>query len=155
MERFLTVRQRWDIPRERRRELLERIRAIRARRAARDFTGDSLTGAPKELRDYTMRTLLGLTRDVTKVDTDDIRSISRIERQVAARHLFLWLAYNFTAFSRKTTVEYVGRGDHTTSNHAVRRVDAVIAQYPHLMPDDDSCPTQWACAIWEVWGYAR
>jgi chromosomal replication initiation ATPase DnaA len=150
-----SIRQRWDVAPDRRDEIISAIQQVRRERSERRHAYASII--IPQFSDYTLRTLFGLVHDVTGVPRDDIRTprINRKAKAAAARHLFIWLAHRFTMHSLPALIRYVGRKDHTTAIHAVRRVNAVIKLHQKSMPHENACPTQWACAIWEVWGYAR
>lgn len=61
-----------------------------------------------------------------------LRSPRRSVEYVRARHMFFWLAREFTPLSFPAIGAWCGSRDHSTVQHGAKKVAANIADYPEL-----------------------
>jgi chromosomal replication initiation ATPase DnaA len=141
-----------EVAAERRMAIVSAIHAIRSSRQVRESPRHL---AHHQFTDYTAKELMKLTAEVTKLAARDIFGKPQFRNHVAARHLAAWLMHRYTALPYKRIITHIGASDCKTVTEAVTRIRAVIERNESAMPPDDACPTEWACAIWEVWGFAN
>lgn len=145
------VTRQWRVSPQRRRELLAAIRDIRSQRLRRTRTD---AYAYRKFTDYTPRKFVRLVAEVAQIGRKDIVSKSHYRHHSAARYLVMWLSHRYTACSYQTIANYLDAEDEHTTSYGIARVEKVVLRNRWLMPKDDACPVKWACAIWEVWGFA-
>jgi chromosomal replication initiation ATPase DnaA len=76
-------------------------------------------------RAATMRDIIAIVCDVTGVTYGEIVSARRQRRLARPRQLCCWLAKNFTGISYPVMARSLGGRDHTTSMHAVKKIDSI------------------------------
>lgn len=136
---------------ERRQELVTAIRGIRAQRSQQRNHCRFHYG---RFPDYTLKRLLKFVEDATQIGPRDFAGGSLFRHHAAARHLAMWLMARYTAHSYRTISILLGVKDMKSAAYGIDRVEKVVQRNRADMPAEDACPTQWAHAIWEVWGFA-
>jgi len=136
---------------ERRQELVTAIRGIRAQRSQQRNHCRYHYG---RFPDYPLKRLLKFVEDATQIGPRDFAGGSLFRHHAAARHLAMWLMARYTAHSYRTISILLGVKDMKSAAYGIDRVEKVVQRNRADMPAEDACPTQWAQAIWEVWGFA-
>ncbi len=77
----------------------------------------------------TLSSIIVAVAVATQVLPNEIRSPRRLRYIVAARHVYFWIARNYTSRSFPEIGRFCSRMDHTTVMHGVKKVDANMPEY--------------------------
>lgn len=92
-----------------------------------------------------MRWLLDVVATGTGVSVEEIISHRRRAPQVKARQIAFWIARHFTKLSTPQIGHRVGRRDHTTAIHGIRKAQSVIDRLNVQVVD---CPVTMTDRLW-------
>lgn len=73
-----------------------------------------------------VRNIIAVVRRVCDVEHADIIGPWRHKQATRARHIVMWLAKRHTMTSLPQIGRWIGRRDHTTVLHGIRKIDALI-----------------------------
>ena len=94
------------------------------------------------------RGLVTLVSEVTGIPIMEMKSRSRRQPLVRARHIAAWLMRVFTDLSWSQIAQRLGGRDHTCPLRGVERIDRLIASKGLKIPEE---PHAMAALIWEAW----
>lgn len=86
-----------------------------------------------------VKMILALTEEISGIARNEIISIRRNASVVRARHFAMWLMRRLTSKSLPSIGGILGRRDHTTIIHGIRRIEAEIAA--------GTLPASWARVV--------
>jgi chromosomal replication initiation ATPase DnaA len=91
----------------------------------------------KLLQDYKKKNPLGFIEktvcDHLKISLHEVKSDSRLQNVVLARHLIMYFARKYTNFSLLAIGRYMGGRDHATVIHAGKKIEKMILDKPEIL----------------------
>lgn len=81
----------------------------------------------------TLSSIIVAVAVATQVLPNDLRSPRRHRHVVAARHVYFWIARNYTGKSFPSIGRFCGRMDHTSVMHGVKKVDDNMPEYAAII----------------------
>lgn len=111
-------------------QAMERQRVILVEEYSRDVEHDPepvIAPVPLYRKNYPfVSDIVGLVSNYYRIDRDDILSQRRTKHIVDARHMIFWLCKVSTPLSYPAIGYWMGKRDHTTVLHGVRRIEKKI-----------------------------
>lgn len=126
-------------------EQAERDRALALLVAKFRCVVDQAAGTPPPM----MRTITEIVSAVSGISVEEIHGESRFSQTAKARLIVMWLSRRFAKKSYPEIGRLLGKRDHSTAIHGVRRVEKLVADGVVAWPEHDTA-LEWAKVLWET-----